>query len=126
MNSPRQKAIDWAGRGDFNAVFNWHLANGYMWSGRDCFIMGRPVPKDCLEYADQLIEWPEDICDVWFVFLGAGKDALQRFLEVAPFKLPYVAWHRKKFSQDKLKVWTWDQYNRVTKRFRRIENGNNS
>ena len=125
VNSPLQKAIEWAGD-DFNKVFNWHLANGYMWSGNDSFIMGRPIPKDCLMYADQFIKWPLDICDVWFVWLGAGRNPFQRFLEVAPFKLPYVAWHRKKLSQETLKVWSWDQYDRVTKRFRSKKNGNNS
>jgi len=124
VSNPIAKAVEWSGINEFNYVFNWHLANGYVWSGSDCFIMGRPIPKDCLSKADQFISWPKSECNVWFVWFGAGENALQRFLEVAPFKLPYVSWHRKTNEKEKLKVWTWKQYDRVTKRFRRKKNGN--
>lgn len=121
MNNPIYTAAEWAGRDDFHRVLGWHLQHGYVWSGSDCFIMGRPVPHDCLAQADEFVAWDRDVCDVWFVWLGAGQRAraLQRFLEVAPFKLPYVAWHRKKKGVETMKVWTWKQYDRVTKRFRR-------
>ena len=121
MNNPIFTAAEWAGRDDFHRVLGWHLQHGYVWSGSDCFIMGRPVPHDCLEQAGEFVVWDKDICDVWFVWLGAGQRAraLQRFLEVAPFKLPYVAWHRKKKGVEKVKLWTWEQYDRVSKRFRK-------
>lgn len=124
MNSPIVTASEWAGHDDFHRVLGWHLQHGYVWSGADAFIVGRPIPKHCLEQADEFISWDKNICDVWFVWLAAGKQSLQRFIEVAPFKLPYVAWHRNKKDQQTLKVWSWDQYDRVTKRFRRKKNGN--
>ena len=131
MNSPILKAGAWASfngmeRDDFHRVLGWHLQHGHVWSGSDCFIMGRPVPKGRLGEAGELIEWPQAECDVWFVWLASGNRPLQRFLEVAPFKLPYVAWHRKKNGMERFKVWSWDQYDRVTKRFTGDKkNGNN-
>ena len=122
VSNPIYNAATWAGRNgteldDFHHLLGWHLEHGYVWSGVDCFIMGRPVPKECLGDALELIAWDKSVCDVWFVWLAAGKRPLQRFLEVAPFKMPYVAWHRKKKGMERFKVWSWDQYDRVSKRF---------
>ena len=123
MNNPIVKAAAWQGHDDFHRVLGWHLQHGYVWSGGDCFIVGRPVPRELLGHADEFIAWDKEVSDVWFVWLASGERALHRFLEVAPFKLPYVAWHRNKLSKEKLKVWSWDQYERVTRRFRRRNNG---
>ena len=124
VNSPIGMAAQWQGRDDFHRVLGWHLSHGYVWSGADSFIVGRPIPRDALEQADEFIAYDKKISDVWFVWLAAGKGAFARFLEVAPFKLPYVAWHRNKGENQKLKVWSWDQYDRVTQRFRKKQNGN--
>ena len=99
----------------FEQDLGWHMHNAYVWSGKDAFVMGRPMPKNKLESeaaSRKSYDLPD--CDVWFVWLGAGKAALKRFLEVAPFKLPFVAWHRK---GDNLKVYPWDDYERKVKRY---------
>jgi hypothetical protein len=93
----------------------WHMHNAYVWSGEDAFIMGRPMPKSKLESeAASRTTYQISDCDTWFVWRGAGKAPLKRFLEVAPFKLPFVAWHRK---GDRLKVYSWDIYERKVKKY---------
>jgi len=129
VNSPIANAAKWAiesdtGDNHFHGLLSFHLRHGYVWSGDDCFILGRPIPRDALSQADEFVAYDKKISDVWFVWLAAGKGAFARFLEVAPFKLPYVAWHRNKGKNERLKVWSWDQYDRVTQRFRRSNNGN--
>lgn len=93
----------------------WHLHNAYVWSGKDAFVMGRPMPKDKLDDEGATTKtYPKEDCDTWFVWRGAGKAALKRFLEVAPFKLPYVAWHRR---GDQLRIYTWKEYENKVKRY---------
>lgn len=93
----------------------WHLHNAYVWSGDDAFIMGRPMPRSKIESeAATTTTYPLEECDTWFVWRGAGEGALARFLEVAPFKLPYVAWHRR---GDQLKIYKWKTYERKVQRY---------
>tara|TARA_Y100000004_G_scaffold75152_1_gene84436 strand:- start:113 stop:478 length:366 start_codon:yes stop_codon:yes gene_type:complete len=93
----------------------WHLHNAYVWSGKDAFIMGRPMPKSKVkEEAASRTTYSLAESDTWFVWRGAGKFALKRFLEVAPFKLPYVAWHRR---GDKLKIYTWEDYEKKVNKY---------
>ena len=93
----------------------WHLHNAYVWSGDDAFIMGRPMPRSKIESeAATTTTYPLEKCDTWFVWRGAGEGALARFLEVAPFKLPFVAWHRR---GDQLKIFKWKTYERKVNKY---------
>ena len=99
----------------FEGDLVWHLHNAYVWSGDDAFILGRPMPNaKVAEECTHKTTYPVEDCDTWFVWLGAGKSALKRFLEVAPFKLEYVAWHRR---GAKLKIYKWKDYERKVNRY---------
>ena len=62
--------------------------------------------------------YPVEDCNTWFVWLGSGKAALKRFLEVAPFRMEYVAWHR---HGSQLKIYKWKDYERKVNKY-----GNNN
>ena len=107
----------------FEGDLVWHLHNAYVWSGDDAFVMGRPMPKEKVaEECTHKTTYPIEDCDTWFVWLGSGnghknhghKSALKRFLEVAPFKLEYVAWHRR---GAKLKIYKWKTYERKVDKY---------
>ena len=116
--TPIQQAKSTYETGDANTFEGdlvWHLHNAYVWSGDDAFIMGRPMPKEKVaEECALKTTYPVDTCDTWFVWLGSGKSALKRFLEVAPFKLEYVAWHR---NGAQLKIYKWKDYERKVNRY---------
>ena len=99
----------------FEGDLVWHLHNAYVWSGDDAFIMGRPMPKEKVaEECALKTTYPVDDCDTWFVWLGSGKSALKRFLEVAPFKMEYVSWHR---NGAQLKIYKWKDYERKVNKY---------
>jgi len=129
MNEPIKTAAEWAiesgtGGNNFYRLLSWHLQHGIVFSGNDCFLMARPIPKERV-YQDggTLKFWDKSDCDTWYVWLAAGKNCLSRLLEIAPYKLPYVAWHREKQNTEKLKFWSWEHYEKVTNKFRRKTNG---
>jgi len=108
---PWQEAKRWQMKNSdipFEVVLADYMDNGYVVSGQDCFIMGKPL----LWEKDEMHSGKEANC--WFVQLASGKDALRRFLEVAPFKLKYVAWQRH--GSGRYHVYTWEQYENKVKR----------
>jgi len=123
INQPIAKAVEWAGNEDFDNTFGWHLLHGYVWSNPSIFLMARPVPKHSIENAGELVIYDRSVCDVWYVWLAAGVNPFQKFLKVAPFKLPYVAWHRDTEEVERFKIWSWDHFNKVTKELRTIRHG---
>ena len=62
---------------EFTRLVASYLSGGYVYSGPDAFILARPVE------------------DAWFVRLAVGRGALGRFLQMMPYRLPYVQWERK-------------------------------
>ena len=99
----------------FEGDLVWHMHNAYVWCGEDAFVMGRPMPRaKVAEECTHKTTYPVGDCDTWFVWLGAGKSALKRFLEVAPFKMEYVAWHRRETG---LKIYKWKDYERRVNRY---------
>ena len=98
-NSPRGFGEDLA----------FYLSNGYVYSGRDLFIMGRPITRRddgfVLDYSFKF-----NNPNAWFVHLAAGEGGLRRFLDVAPFKLEWVCWHKNKTDRTELNYYNWDKY----------------
>ena len=87
---------------------------GYIYSGDDCFIMARPIERRSDRFAfDKGITFRNP--DAWFVYLGAGKGALHRFIDLAPFKTEWVCWHRRKDNE--LRYHTWKFYERKVKKW---------
>lgn len=87
---------------------------GYIYSGDDCFIMARPIARRDDQFVfDKGFTFIRP--DSWFVYLGAGKGALRRFIDLAPFKTEWVCWHRRTDSQ--LRYHLWNLYERKTKKW---------
>ena len=112
---PLQQAIKWFTEKSpgvpFESVLGEYLQDGYVWSGQDCFIMGKPVFWDgetmyCGDVKEE--------ANTWFVFLAAGENCLKEFLRKAPFKLKYVAWQRR--GKDEYHVHEWKRYQRRVKK----------
>ena len=93
----------------FEAVLGEYLQDGYVWSGQDCFIMGKPVLWD----GETMYSGDTRKPNCWFVFLAAGENCLKEFLRKAPFKLKYVAWQRR--GRDEYHVHEWRRYQRRLK-----------
>lgn len=92
----------------------YYASNAFLWSGDDCFVMARAVTKRDIAFAtDYRFTFKNPNC--WFVYLAAGSVPMKRYLELAPLKLEYVAWHRSKKDEPVLKVWSWDQFEEKVK-----------
>ena len=110
---PWQEAKRWQMKNSetsFEVVLADYMNNGYVVNGPDAFIMGKPVLwSEGSMYGGDV----EPNC--WLVQLAAGKGALKRFLEVAPFKLEYVAWHRH--GGERYRIYKWEKYEHKVKRY---------
>lgn len=72
-----------------------HLENGYVFSGPEFFIMGRPIQR-WASYeliSNPAIKFPN--ADCWLVWLAAGQGCLEKFFTLMPYPLPWIAWERK-------------------------------
>jgi len=91
-----------------------YLTKGYVYSGKDAFIMARPIETKNKNRWDDF-NFKHKKPDCWFVFLAAGKQKLHRFTELAPFKLPLIGWHRR--TDDKLRTYQWSRFANFHKRY---------
>ena len=86
----------------------YYLMNGWVYSGEDAFIMGRPITKRYSNFAlDQRFNYKKEEWDTWFVYLAAGT-GVRRFQELAPFKTDWICWHRR--TDRKLRIFSWDKF----------------
>lgn len=46
--------------------------------------------------------------NTWFIHLAAGPGALHRFMQLAPFPLPFVAFARPE-KHDKVNIYRWER-----------------
>ena len=91
MSKPISQAVEWceANDDDFIAQLDHHLANGWVYSGDDAFVMATE------EYSEDLLtsEENKDVdTDTWYVYLYAGS--LKRVLELIPYNNKFVAFRR--------------------------------
>lgn len=97
-NSPIQIAcrcwLEWNPGGDFAALVAGYLAKGWVYSGDECFILAQAQG------------------DQWYIHLAAGR--IDRFMELAPFKLPFVAFDRK--CMGKARRYSWNRVERLLRR----------
>ena len=97
----------------------YYIANGWVYSGEEAFVMAKPISKlnsdKCLDsnYVYQKKDW-----DTWFVYLAAGN-GVKRFQELAPFPLANVAWHRR--TNSKLRFHAWKEFKKKSRKG--IKNG---
>ncbi|CAB4136244.1 hypothetical protein UFOVP296_36 [uncultured Caudovirales phage] len=83
-----------------------HMETGCVFSGPDFFLVGRPVDSSA---SIELIgnpkhTFPQETCDAWYVWLGAG-DA-KSLMELAPYRLPLVGFARR---GGRLRWHSWDR-----------------
>lgn len=84
---------------DFDEKFRFHLNNGWVYSGDDCFIMATVEELNEIESKKRLTG------KAWFIYVYVGS--LKRVLELIPFRLEHVAFRRnygpiKVYKMDKL------------------------
>lgn len=97
------------GRGSFMHLVNRYIRQGaYVIAHPDLFILAAPV-----RWEDGRMVHDDAEPDTWFIHMAAlGPDrsvrfgeAIARFMQVAPFMLPSVAWERRKRS---IRRYSWD------------------
>lgn len=93
------------GTGSFDGLVAWCLACGYVYAGEDAFICARPW-----KIGGGLFE-PCENPNAWLVFLAAGPKGMgvRRFVNLAPYRLEWVAFHRR----GKPRVYRMDQIHSV-------------
>lgn len=107
------------GEGAFERSLYGHLRKGYIFSGPDYLVMGRPVHSswshDDLSDPDLISNDP----DTWFVFMAKSRNPLQDLLLLAPYELPNVAFE----VQGKIRILSIDNATKLLKRFDRKARG---
>ena len=96
-----------------------YLSKGYVYSGKDAFVMARPIEIKHKHRWDDF-NFKHKKADCWFVFLASGKRKLERFQQLAPFTLPHICWHRR--TDDKIRIYRWDRFYNLNKRYGINEN----
>jgi hypothetical protein len=91
----------------FEEDLELHHRHGFVFSGPDFFIMGRPVAlgQDHALILDPSFVFPRRAQNCWLVYLAAGDGAFREFWRVEPYELPYVAFER----DNKLRSYPRDQ-----------------
>jgi len=69
--------------------------------------MARPVNVD-EPHKFLKIEAEFAVKNCWFVWTAAGNRPLKRFVQITPYRLPWLAWHRR----DRLKIYKTDAVER--------------
>lgn len=110
MRPIRQAEFEYNGTSrNFTHDLAEYLSLGFVYSGADAFVMARPMERDQLQWWNDWHYIPNKP-DTWFVFLAAGEGNLSRFQQLAPYKLPFIAWHRRTGS--KIHVHEWAKFER--------------
>lgn len=118
-HTPISIALEWfeaSARPDvkFSDVLTWFLAHGTVYSDAHTFLLARPWQSGVGVFDGA----PRP--DTWLIYLAStnGVTPLRRFLELAPFPLPNVAYQRR----GELRVYSW---NRLEYKLRRNNHGIN-
>lgn len=83
----------------------FYVREGWVYSGQEAFVMARPVSTRDIQFAlDYKFTFKPATWDCWFVYLGTGKGVV-RFFHLAPFALPYIAWHRRRGTLPRIYDW---------------------
>lgn len=90
---------------------NYLRGDGYVVSFPDVFILAIPVRfnfGDCVSASDEPDTWLIHLAAATPEFLAKGRHPVSQFLRLAPFRLPFAAWHRhgqgplRRYSTDRL------------------------
>ena len=109
---PWQKAKQWQLEHSdvpFEELLGVYMSEGYVWSSNGSFILAR----DSFWDGEKLHVGNNIEANAYAVQLAAGLKPLNRFLEIAPRPLKYVAWQRR--GSEKWHVWEWDKFKQKVK-----------
>lgn len=86
---------------NFFEQMDYHLVNGWVYSGDDCFVMAEVCSKK--ELLRQNLNNDVDN-DTWFVYAYAGK--LERVLELIPFEKEFIGFRR---NNGKIRLYRYEE-----------------
>ena len=73
--------------------------------------MARPITRRYAQFVlDERFTYKPKEYDTWFCYLAVGK--LERFLELAPFKLQWILFHRQEKDEED-RWFTWKGFERA-------------
>lgn len=76
----------------FHYDVDQYMKHGYVYSGRDLFVMARLCNHNATpgELENMELYWPAEETDCWHVQAAAGD--LSRIFDICPVALPYARW----------------------------------
>ena len=108
---PWQRAKKWhtesGSTASFEEVLGMFMREGYVWSSPAEFVLAKQA-----RWEDGELYVGAVSSNCWFVHLaaadGLGGNPFKRFLELAPYPLPFVAWQRHGLKR--YHVYKWDKF----------------
>ena len=94
---------------NFEEQLGWYLGRGVVISLPDRFIMAKPINAS---RGDD--EWDVRDADAWYVHVAVGANCLGWFMRQAPFRLPLLAWRRRKDPKNRLRVYPSARFSSLT------------
>jgi len=121
IDKAKEECYDNESPRSFGEDLSFYLRHGYVYSGDEMFVMARPVSRKDIRFVlDYKFTYKPNTWDTWFVYLGCG-DSVTRFFNIAPFKTPFVSWHRREEPQPK--VWPWGKFYKKAQQLETNKNG---
>ena len=92
---------------DFQSLLDWYLENGFVYSGKELFVLACMHNKDAV--LKRKVEIELDKVDCWYVQYAVGD--LKRLFEIMPEHKEFVVFEREGINR-KPKVYRTDQLQR--------------
>lgn len=104
--SPEAQSFAW--------YVDYHHRRGFVFSGPEFFIMGRPVVRtaDPALICEPTHAFAPAECDCWFIFAMAGDMA--KAWGIMPWPLPWFAWERELGRTRDLRFYQVDDIRRLS------------
>ena len=87
-----------------------YLVHGYMHKTPKSFILAKTVDKD--SETPPAEQWGTSKPNAWFVHMAVGDECIEHWINLMPYKLPYVGWAR----ENKNRPIRFYDLNRITRR----------
>jgi hypothetical protein len=70
-----------------------YLTYGYIHKTPTSFILAKPVDKDSEFSLNE--QWGVTNPNAWFIHMAVGEECIKEWINLMPFKLPFVGWARE-------------------------------
>lgn len=109
---PQEQPFEW--------YLNWHLADGFVFSTPEFFIMGRPIKMYPDEEAtihgiDNFAIWDRSEHNCWYVHAMSGNIA--KCWDILPYPLGFIAFERTRNGKRELTIMPTERIRRLTHDF---------